>query len=159
MEIKDSKPMMSGRGPRTKVVVISMADATERRARFADRARNAPVAWSFFAARTSLHPALRYDEQEAIVASGRPRRAGELGCYSRTYAVWEDLASDGAADQYVVLEDDVIVDWTFIGRLAEVDLAGMGIKYLRLYYKLPGRAAVVKENFIERARVIVEMAG
>lgn len=150
--------MINGRSPRTKVVVVSMADATERRWRFEDRARNAPVAWSFFPARSSLHPALRYDEQDAIVAKGRPLRAGEIGCYSSHYAVWEELQGDDA-DQYVVLEDDVIVDWTFIGKLAEVDLGEMGINYLRLYYKAPGRAALVRENFVERARSIVELAG
>src|SRR5262249_1671804 len=60
---------------------------------------------------------------------------------------------------YVVLEDDVIVDWTFVGKLAEVNLAERGINYLRLYYKFPALAAVVKENFVERARSIVELAG
>jgi glycosyl transferase, family 25 len=154
----DSTPMMSGRGPRTKVIVISMADAAERRRRFHDRALGAAVEWGFFSAHTSLHPALMYDEQDAIVASGRPLRPGELGVFSSHYAAWEDLLSDDA-DQYVVLEDDVIVDWAFLGKLVQVDLAAVGINYLRLYYKLPVRTAVVKENFIERARWIVELDG
>lgn len=150
--------MTNGRPVRTRIVVISMADAAERRSRFAARADRAAVAWSFYPARTSLHPALRYDEDSAIVAGGRPLRAGEIGCYSSHYAAWEEL-QDGDADQYVVLEDDVIVDWTFVGKLAQVDLAAVGIDYLRLYYKFPARAAVVKENFIDRARSIVELAG
>ena len=150
--------MASGRAARTKIIVINMADAAERRSRFQDRARNAPVAWRFQPARTSLHPDLRYDEQGAIVAKGRPLRAGEIGCYSSHYAAWQELQGDDV-DQYVVLEDDVIVDWIFIGKLAEVDLAGMGVNYLRLYYKSPARIAMVKENFIERARSIVELAG
>ena len=150
--------MTDGRAARTKIIVISMADAAERRSRFQDRARSATVPWSFYPARTSLHPALRYDEQDAIVAKGRPLRAGEVGCYSSHYAAWQDLQGDDT-DQYVVLEDDVIVDWTFVGKLAQVDLAQMGINYLRLYYKFPARAALVKENFLERARSIVELAG
>jgi glycosyl transferase, family 25 len=158
MEWVDPKSMTSGRPVRTRIVVISMADAGERRSRFEERARTAPVAWSFYPARTSLHPALRYDEEGAIVAKGRPLRAGEIGCYSSHYAAWQDLQSDDA-DQYVVLEDDVIVDWTFVGKLAQVDLAAMGVNYLRLYYKYPARAALVKENFIDRARSIVELAG
>jgi glycosyl transferase, family 25 len=162
MEWMDPKSKTSG-GPqsataRTRIVVISMADAGERRARFEARAQNAPVAWSFYPAHTSLHPSLRYDEERAIVAKGRPLRAGEIGCYSSHYAAWEALQKD-EADQYVVLEDDVIVDWTFVGKLAQVDLAAMGISYLRLYYKFPARAALVKENFIDRARSIVELAG
>jgi glycosyl transferase family 25 len=158
MEWMDPKSMTSGRPVRTRIVVISMADAGERRRRFEERARTAPVTWSFYSARASLHPSLRYDEEGAIVAKGRPLRAGEIGCYSSHYAAWEDLQGDDA-DQYVVLEDDVIVDWTFIGKLAETDLAATGINYLRLYYKAPARAAVVKENFIDRARSIVELAG
>jgi glycosyl transferase family 25 len=158
MEWVDPKSMTSSRPVRTRIVVISMADAGERRSRFEARARTAPVAWSFYAAHTSLHPSLRYDEVGAIVAKGRPLRAGEIGCYSSHYAAWTDLQSSDA-DQYVVLEDDVIVDWTFVGKLAQVDLAAMGINYLRLYYKFPARAALVKENFIDRARSIVELAG
>jgi glycosyl transferase, family 25 len=158
MEWMDPKSMTSGGPVRTRIVVISMADASERRSRFEARARSAPVAWNFYPARTSLHPVLRYDEEGAIVAKGRPLRAGEIGCYSSHYAAWEDLQSDDA-DQYVVLEDDVIVDWTFVGKLALVDLAAMGINYLRLYYKFPARAALVKEDFIDRARSIVELAG
>ena len=115
----------------TKIIVISMPDASDRRSRFEDRARGVPVAWRFYPARASLHPALRYDEQDAIVAKGRPLRAGELGCYSSHYAAWEDLQADDA-DQYVVLEDDVIVDWNFVGKLVAIDLARIGIDYLRL---------------------------
>jgi glycosyl transferase family 25 len=158
MEWVDPRSMTSGRPVRTRIVVISMADAGERRSRFEARARTAPVAWTFFPAHTRLQAALCYDEEGAIVAKGRPLRAGELGCYSSHYAAWQDL-QDSDADQYVVLEDDVIVDWTFVGKLAQVDLAAMGINYLRLYYKFPARAALVKENFIDRARSIVELAG
>jgi glycosyl transferase family 25 len=158
MEWLDPTAVTGRRPVRTRIVVISMADAGDRRSRFEERARNAPVAWSFYPARTSLHPALRYDEEDAIIAKGRPLRAGEVGCYSSHYAAWEDLQG-GDADQYVVLEDDVIVDWTFVGKLAQVDLAAMGINYLRLYYKSPARATLVKANFIDRARSIVELAG
>lgn len=154
----DPKSMTDGRQVRTRIVVISMADASERRGRFEERALGAPVAWSFFPAHTSLHSSLRYDEERAVIAKGRPLRAGEIGCYSSHYAVWQDLQRD-EADQYVVLEDDVIVDWTFVGKLAQIDLAAMGIDYLRLYYKFPARVALVKENFIDRARSIVELAG
>ena len=88
---------------RTKIVVINMVDAVERRDRFEKRARHAPLPWSFYPAHTSLHAALTYDEQGAIIAKGRPLRAGELGVYSSHYAAWQDLQSDDV-DQYVVLE-------------------------------------------------------
>ena len=57
---------------RTKIVVINMVDAVERRDRFEKRARHAPLPWSFYPAHTSLHAALTYDEQGAIIAKGRP---------------------------------------------------------------------------------------
>ncbi|WP_119304113.1 glycosyltransferase family 25 protein [Dongia deserti] len=158
MEWMNPKPELMTSVVRTKIIVVSLADAEERRSRFRERAQNAPVAWDFYPARTSLHPALSYDEQAAIVAKGRPLRAAELGCFSSHYAAWEDLQSD-EADQYVVLEDDVIVDWTFLSKLAEIALTEMGINYLRLYYKFPTTTAVVREDFIERARSIVELGG
>lgn len=154
----DSESNTDSRPVQTKVIVISMADAKERRSRFQARARNATAHWSFYPARTGLHPALRYDEQAAIIAKGRPLSAGEIGVYSSHYSAWEDFLSDDA-DQYVVLEDDVIVDWIFLSKLARVDLGSMGINYLRLYYKVPVKSALVKENFVERARSIIELDG
>ena len=158
MEWMDPKLMAERRGPQTRIIVINLVDAAERRSRFEERARGATVPWSFYPAHTALHPALRYDERAAIVAKGRPLRAGEIGVYSSHYAAWRDLQSDGA-DQYIVLEDDVIVDWSFLGKLAEVDLSAKGINYQRHYYKLPVRASKVQGDFIERARSIVELDG
>ena len=156
--IKPSPESRDGREVRTKIIVISLEGAEERRARFAARAHDASVPWSFYPACSSLHPALTYDERGAIIAKGRPLGSAELGCYSSHYAAWTDLQAD-EADQYVVLEDDVIVDWTFVSKLTQVDLAGEGINYLRLYYKFPSSSAVVRENFIERARSVVELSG
>jgi glycosyl transferase family 25 len=154
----DSESNTDNRPVQTKITVISLASASDRRSRFRQRAQDASVPWSFYPACTGLHPALRYDEKAAIIAKGRPLSAGELGVYSSHYSAWEDFMSDDA-DQYVVLEDDVIVDWMFLNKLARVDLESMGINYLRLYYKVPVKSALVKENFIERARSIVELDG
>jgi glycosyl transferase family 25 len=144
---------------RTKVVVINMADAVDRRERFEERARQASVPWRFQRAHTCLHAALTYDEQGAIIAKGRPLHKGEIGVYSSHYAAWLDLQSDDA-DQYVVLEDDVIVDWLFLEKLAEVDLAKMGINYLRLAYTHPTRrTALVEPNFIDGKHAIIELYG
>lgn len=142
----------------TRIIVISMADAAERRGRFQDRARSASIAWSFYPARAALHPSLSYDERDAIVAKGRPLRPGELGCFSSHYAVWEDLQTDDVG-QYIVLEDDVIVDWAFVGKMIEIDFGQMGINYLRLFYKWPARPAILRHPFIERSRSIVELSG
>jgi glycosyl transferase family 25 len=136
-----------------------MVNAVERRDRFEKRSRHATLPWSFYPAHTGLHAALTYDEQGAIIAKGRPLRAGELGAYSSHYSVWQDLQSDDA-DQYVVLEDDVIVDWIFLGMLAEVNLAKIGINYLRLCYTHPTRSvALVMEKVIDEEHSIVEIDG
>jgi glycosyl transferase family 25 len=143
----------------TKIVVINMADAVERRERFERRARGVSLPWRFYPAHTSLLAGLEYDERSAIIAKGRPLRAGELGVYSSHYAAWRDLQDDNA-DQYVVLEDDVIVDWNFLGNLAQVNLTKMGIDYLRLYYTHPTRrTALVQQNFIDRNHVLIELYG
>lgn len=142
---------------RTKVLVVSMADATDRQQRFTERANGAGVSWSFFTAYSKLHPALVYDETEALLAHGRPLRAGELGCYSSHYAIWEQLVADDV-DQYVVLEDDVIVDWEYLKKIIEADLSTMKIDYLRLYYKYPVRQIVLKYAFVDRSRSLVELS-
>src|SRR3712207_8056971 len=41
---------------------------------------------------------------------------GELGCYSSHYHAWQTLLESGAP-QMIVLEDDTIVDWTFLEKL------------------------------------------
>jgi glycosyl transferase family 25 len=143
----------------TKIVVINMADAVERRERFAARACGVSLPWRFYPAHTSLLPGLEYDEKGAIVAKGRPLRPGELGVYSSHYAAWRDLLDDDAG-QYVVLEDDVIVDWAFLDKFARVDLAKMGIGYLRLYYTHPTRrTSLVRQNFVDRNHAIIELYG
>ncbi|MBI2257154.1 MAG: glycosyltransferase family 25 protein [Proteobacteria bacterium] len=142
---------------RTKVFVVSMANATDRQQRFTERAAGANVPWSFFDAYTKLHPTLVYDETEALLTHGRPLRPGELGCYSSHYAIWEQLVEDDV-DQYVVLEDDVIVDWEYLKKIIETDLSAFKIDYLRLYYKYPVRQIVLMNAFVDRSRSLVELS-
>jgi glycosyl transferase family 25 len=143
---------------RTEIVVISMTNAAERRARFSARAAGAAVPWRFLDAYTTVHPGLVYEEANAIVGKGRPLFKGELGCYSSHFAAWESLLA-GEADQYIVMEDDIIVDWPYVAELARVDFAAEKIDYLRLYWKWPVRTWMIRDNFIERAKKIVELSG
>lgn len=141
-----------------RILVISMDSAVDRQRAFVERARDAGVEWRFMPAYTSLHPALQYVEDDAIVAWGRPLRRGELGCYASHYAAWEQLLADDV-DQYVVLEDDVIVDWTFLRMLAPSRLAQWGVDYLRLYYKAPCKFSILKHNFVEESHTLIELKG
>ncbi|WP_374651113.1 glycosyltransferase family 25 protein [Dongia sp.] len=142
----------------TKVVVISLESAKERRARFSSRALDAGMDWQYLPAYTQLHPALSYIESDAIAFKGRPLRQGELGCYSSHYAAWESLI-EGEADQYIVMEDDIIVDWAFVRKISKVDLDALGIGYLRLYCQLPVNNAAFMRAFIDQSRSIVELFG
>ena len=139
----------------TKIVVISLPDATERRAAFSARACGVGLDWSFFDAGRGLGLSLTYDPDEAIVSKGRPLSPGELGCYASHYAAWMTFLETGAS-QMVVLEDDTIVDWTFLEKVARIDLQVSGISFLRLFAMDPGPCRRVQANAIEFQRHLIE---
>ena len=139
----------------TMVVVISLPDATDRRARFTERARGTPLPWSWFDAHRELAPGLTHDPDEAIVAKGRPMYPGELGCYSSHYGAW-GCSSDSGAPQMLVLEDDTIVDWGFLEKLVTVDLQAAGVPYLRLYAKRPCAFREVLRDAVEQQRTLIQ---
>lgn len=140
---------------RTKIVVISLPDATERRAAFAARAGGVGLDWSFADAGRGLGPNLAYDPDEAIVSKGRPLSPGELGCYASHYAAWTTFL-ESRASQLVVLEDDTIVDWTFLEKVARIDLQASGISFLRLFAMDPGPCRRVQANAFEFQRHLIE---
>ncbi len=143
---------------RTKIFVISMRSAGERRRIFAESEIPDSIDWTFFDAHEVLHPDLHYDEDQAIIAKGRPLTAGERGCYSSHYALWKQLAEDDA-DQYVILEDDILADWSFIKPLIVEDHAETGRDYIRLYYKKPAPARILEKDFICRTTRLIEISG
>lgn len=143
---------------RTKIFVISMRSAAERRRIFTGGTIPKSIGWEFFDAHEKLHPDLHYDEDKAIIAKGRPLTAGELGCYSSHYALWEKLAEDDA-EQYLILEDDILVDWSFIKPLIAEDHGEAGRDYIRLYYKKPAPARILETDFICRTTRLIEISG
>lgn len=136
--------------------MLSLDTAVQRRETFA---RNAPkdADWSFFDAWRTLYPDLEYDEERAEINFGRTLKKGEIGCYSSHYAMWAALLQDDEADRYIILEDDVIVDWEFIGRLSRT--GDLGHDYIRLYYKRPVRTRKLVPEFVERTKALVEVHG
>lgn len=139
-----------------KVFVISMAGSTERRNRFSRNADDSGIEWQFFDAHTQLAADLIYDEQAAIANHGRPLSAGELGCYSSHYSVWQEFLTTGG-EQCIVFEDDVVVDWAGVSLLSNINLGHHDIGYLRLYHKRPGRMQVLASDFSRRSLHIVEL--
>src|SRR6185312_7031020 len=120
------------------VTVISLPDASERRARFSSTANGSAGPWAFFDARRAIAAPLRYDDRRARRVHGRTLTSGEIGAYASHFAVWQ-LLLDSGQPRMIVLEDDVTVDWPFIARLAELDFAAMGLSYARLFAKIPFR--------------------
>lgn len=137
----------------SRIVVISMRDSAERRRRFAQRAVNADVQWSWFDGCAGLVPGLFYDESQAKLRWGRGLTAGEIGCYASHYSLWKQLLEDDA-DQYVILEDDVIVDWAFLQALVEFDLHRSGIDYLRLHCLRPGAMRVRQYGYFGTKQLV-----
>lgn len=128
---------------RTRIVVISLESATTRRAAFT--ANNPGVLdkqWQYFDAHSALAGDLNYDEEKAIVRGGRNLIPTELACYSSHYALWEKLIADEAHDRYLILEDDVIVDWLFVKNLLKLSPDELPVNFLRLFYMQSARSRV-----------------
>jgi glycosyl transferase family 25 len=116
----------------TTVKVIALSQSVERRTTFSASAKDADVAWEFFAGYTEIASPLSYDPRLAVKQFGRPLTAGEIGCYTSHYKAWESL-TNSTDDQMIVLEDDVIVDWPAMARLAEYNFHKNKIDILRLF--------------------------
>lgn len=140
------------------VLVVSMENATARRAAFSGRASPAAIPWRFFDAKRALADDLTYDAGAVERTKGRQLTEGEVGCYSSHFSIWQEMIAQ-RWPQCIVLEDDTIVDWAFLARLAGTDLAAHGIDYLRLYAKLPAWHRTVRRNFLQRSRSVVELVG
>lgn len=141
------------RESRTRLFVISMRGSTERRAAFTERARDARVPWRFFDGSDGPTPELIYDDGEVKARWGRSLTPGEIGCYASHLSLWNRLLED-EADQYLILEDDVIVDWKFLEKLLTVDFHRSGVDYLRLHCLRPGAMRVVKYGYCGTRQLI-----
>src|SRR5262249_55871304 len=93
--------------------------------------------WSFFEAFRTLSPNLRYTEEAAVIAKGRPLMPSELGTYSSHFELWSWFLRSNY-QQILILEDDVLVDWGYLAELCTFDLSAAQIPFLRLYAMTPG---------------------
>ncbi|WP_052768883.1 glycosyltransferase family 25 protein [Aurantiacibacter marinus] len=145
---------------RTAIKVVSLKSARERRQDFTDMAEGkAPVSWAFFDACTGLSPLLEYDPSDAIRKHGRELTPGELGCYSSHFEIWHALTEDAEFDQYVVLEDDVVVNWPYLDKIIERNSREDGFDYLRLFWKYPSRQIVKSWHWAGHDTSIVQLLG
>jgi glycosyl transferase, family 25 len=123
---------------RTKIWVISVGSAIDRRAAFSESARHAACDWSFWDASTSLSTDTSFVADDALVRNGRRLAPGELGCYSSHFLTWKWL-TESDHDQMIVLEDDVTADWALLSHLAQIDWSQQDVHLLRLFAKIPPR--------------------
>ncbi len=142
----------------TPIHVVSLTSATERRAAFSCAADHAGLEWRFFDAHREPQ-GLRYDPQAAIRAHGRVLHPGELGCYSSHAALWRQLVADPVAQQYLILEDDVIADWAALRLLCATDFAAEGVEYLRLFHKKPSPHLPWRRNWPAPDLYVVRLYG
>jgi glycosyl transferase family 25 len=140
------------------VRVISMSSAVQRRAQFAEQAKGVAVPWEFFDALTGPRLPLRHMPEAALVRAGRALRAGELGCYASHYALWEMFLAS-SAEQLLVFEDDVLVDWGAVTRLLEQDFAALGVHVLKLYATFPIQSRTVHYKFYSDHSHLVRVQG
>lgn len=151
---------MTEHGVRTRMRVISLADAAERRAHFLAHAGDcAGLDWMFFDAHASPGPQIVYDRQAAERVHGRALEPGELGVYSSHTALWQDLLDDRDADQYMIFEDDVIVDWAALAVVAAHDFAASGHHYVRLFARKPSSFRLLATDYLPGPRALLALTG
>jgi len=145
---------------RTRAVVISLEDSHGRRTRFSERAKAADtkVDWQFFDAHRELDSRLAYDTAKAARVHGRSLQPGELGVYSSHVGTWRALL-EGDADQFVVLEDDTIVDWRALELIAKHDFSANGYDYVKLFYKRASPHIVLRTDYIINGTSLVQLLG
>ena len=124
---------------RTKIFVISLSGEPRREQFRRSVDSDICLSWSFFDAHRSLIGDAAYDRAKAEVRTGRPLTRSELGCFSSHRATWAWLCRSDF-DQMLVMEDDVVADWSFLAMLCAQDLHALGIDYLKLFAKIPPRA-------------------
>ena len=129
--ISPAKPMVVEQ-PRTPIKVISLDTSIDRRQAFTGMIGGINLDWGFFPAHTAITEPLQYHHRAAVRRSGRPLSPPEIGCYTSHFKLWEWL-SNSNFDQAIILEDDVIVDWAFIEKVAAIRLSDYGINLLRLH--------------------------
>ncbi len=159
MDICAEKPAREGLALTTTLVrVISLPTAVQRRQQFVAGAQGVALEWAFFDALTEPRAPLVHEPRAALVRAGRALRPGELGCYASHYAVWQEFLSTDAK-QLLVLEDDVLVDWEAVQRLAAQDFASLGIHVLKLFATFPIRAQTVRHKFYSDHSHLVRVRG
>lgn len=90
-----------------KIVVISLARATERRRAITQQMSHLGLDYEFFDAVDGVvgHPLFSlYDPQAVTAIGGKPMTHGQLGCFASHYILWQHSVERN--ESIIVLEDD-----------------------------------------------------
>jgi glycosyl transferase family 25 len=142
----------------TSIKVISLDRSVDRRQAFTQMAGGTELDWAFFPARTGISEPLQYDDRYAVRRCGRPLSPAEIGCYASHFKVWEWLANS-YYDQAIILEDDVIVDWAIIGKLAITRFSNYGINLVRLHVSYPFKCQMVQYRLFSPNTRLIRIVG
>jgi len=145
-------------GARTAIRVISLETSVSRRQAFTQMVGEEKVDWAFFPAHTSKTDPLQYDERAAVRRCGRRLSPLEIGCYASHFKLWEWL-SNSDLDQAIIFEDDVIIDWTLVEKLAITRFADYGIDLLRLHTHSPFPYKLIKYKFFSENNHLIRLTG
>ena len=142
----------------TSIRVINLDRSVDRRQAFMQMAGGTELDWAFFPACTGITEPLRYDDRVAARRWGRPLSPAEIGCYSSHFKVWEWLANSDY-DQAIILEDDVIVDWAIMEKLAINKFSDYGINLLRLHISYPFNWKMVQYRLFSPNTHLIRIVG
>jgi glycosyl transferase, family 25 len=137
---------------RLAIRIISLAGSDQRRAHMAAQMARVGVPWSFFDARRELPEGLTYTPARARWNRGRELTPGEIGCFGSHVSLWRELVADPDLDGLVVMEDDLVIDWSFFGAI-ERFAQNCPLPYVRFYGKLPVQMTEVQET-VGRRRIV-----
>jgi glycosyl transferase family 25 len=143
---------------KTAILVISLDTSTRRRAEFSESASGVDLDRSFFSAHKGIISPLAYNDRDAIRHCGRALFPAEIGCYVSHFKCWEWL-TNSKFDQAIILEDDVMMDWPAITKLAQFNLSAHLIDLLRLFATHPRKCQIGKYRFLSPHCHLVRTTG
>jgi len=143
---------------KTGIKSIGLESSSHRRKLFIEQASEAKSDWSFYPAHLGVGVPLTYNSKAAVRRFGRALSASEVGCYTSHFKCWEWLANSDF-DQIIVFEDDVLIDWAAIDKLASFNLSDHGIDLLRLYSTHPLNCNIIRPRFLSPHHHLVRSKG
>lgn len=119
--------------PSIEAVIVSMANAAQRRDRMRRIFADAPFPWRFEDASTGDGAIVPYDGAAARFIKGRDLYGSELGCFESHVGAIRRFVEESDHDFLLMSEDDVLFDFAFpFGELAEA-MRAADVGYVRLY--------------------------